>query len=83
MTILRTLRRYQLHGKLDKSWLNKVNFFSHVVSEARITMDHSKVEAVQEWKRPTNVFKVRSFLGLAGYYKRFVEDFSRIATLMT
>ena len=46
-------------------------------------MDHSKVEAVQEWKRPTNVFKVRSFLGLAGYYKRFVEDFSRIAALMT
>ena len=83
MTILRTLRRYQLHGKLDKSWLTKVNFFSHVVFEARITMDHSKVEPVQEWQRPTNVFKVRSFLGLAGYYKRFVKDFSRIAALMT
>ena len=83
MTILRTLRRYQLYGKLDKSWLTKVNFFSHVVSEAGITMDHSKVEAMQEWQRPTNVFKVRSFLGLAGYYKRFVKDFSRIAALMT
>ena len=85
MTTLRTLRRHQLYGKFDKSefWLTEVNFLGHVVSEAGITVDHSKVEAVQEWQRPINVFEVRSFLGLAGYYRRFVEDFSRIAAPMT
>ncbi|RVW60606.1 Retrovirus-related Pol polyprotein from transposon 17.6 [Vitis vinifera] len=65
VTTLGTLRRHQLYGKLDKSefWLTEVNFLGHVVSEAGIAVDHSKVEAVQEWQRPTNVFEVRSFLG--------------------
>ncbi|RVX13480.1 Retrovirus-related Pol polyprotein from transposon 17.6 [Vitis vinifera] len=85
VTTLITLRGHQLYGKLDKSefWLTEVNFLGHVVFEAGITIDHSKAEAVQEWQRPTNVFEVRSFLGLVGYYRRFVEDFSRIATPMT
>ena len=85
VTTLRTLRRHQLYGKLDKSefWLTKVNFLGHVVSKAGIEVDYSKVEAVNEWKRPTNVFEVRSFLGMAGYYRRFVEDFSRIVAPMT
>ena len=58
VTTLGTLRRHQLYGKLDKSefWLTEVNFLGHVVSEAGIAVDHSKVEAVQEWQRPTNVF---------------------------
>ena len=84
MTTLRTLRRHQLYGKLDKSelWLTEVNFLGHVVSET-VVVDHSKVEIVQEWQRPTNVFEVKSFLGLARYYRMFLEDFSRIATPMT
>ncbi|RVW98761.1 Transposon Tf2-2 polyprotein [Vitis vinifera] len=85
VTTPKTLRRHQLYGKLDKSefWLTEVNFLGHVVSKAGIIVDQSKVEAVQEWQRPTNVFEVRSFLGLVGYYRRFVEDFSRIAAPMT
>ena len=81
MTTLKTLRRHQLYGKLGKSefWLIEVNFLDPVVSETGIAMDHSKVEIVQEWQRPTNVFEVKSFLELAGYYKRFMEV-SRIAT---
>ena len=84
MTTLRTLRRHQLYGKLDKSelWLTEVNFLGHVVSET-VVVDHSKVEIVQEWQRPTNVFEVKSFLGLVRYYRMFLEDFSRIATPMT
>ena len=60
-----------------------MNFLGHVVFEVGIAVDHSKVEVVQEWKRLTNVFEVRSFLGLVGYYKRFMEYFFRIATPMT
>ena len=74
-----------MYGKLDKSefWLTEVNFLGHVVSETGIAIDHSKVEAIQDWQRPTNVFEVKSFLGLARYYRRFVEDFFGIAAPMT
>ena len=58
-------------------------FLGHVISRDGITVDPSKIEAVVNWVRSTNVSEVRSFLGLAGYYKRFVEGFSHIATPLT
>ncbi|GJS08197.1 putative nucleotidyltransferase, ribonuclease H [Tanacetum coccineum] len=64
-------------------WLSKVAFLGHIVSAEGITMDPAKVEAITKWPRPTSVTEVRSFLGLAGYYRRFVEGFSRLALPLT
>ncbi|RVW59794.1 Retrovirus-related Pol polyprotein from transposon 17.6 [Vitis vinifera] len=61
----------------------EIQFLGQMVSQEGISVDPTKVEAVTKWERPKNVFEVRSFLGLAGYYRRFVENFSRIACPMT
>ena len=53
------------------------------MSASGVSVDPEKVEAVMSWERPKSVFEIRSFLGLPGYYRRFIEDFSRIAALMT
>ena len=70
-----------MYGKFSKCefWLKEVKFLGHVISEIGVTVDPDKVETVMNWQRPKNVFEIRSFLGLAGYYRRFVEDFSRLA----
>jgi hypothetical protein len=83
--VLQILRDKKLYAKLKKCefWLNQVVFLGHVISKDGITVDPSKIEAVVSWDRPTNVSEVRSFLGLAGYYRRFVEGFSRIAAPLT
>ena len=81
--ILERLRAHQLYAKFSKCefWLKQVDFPGHVISAEGVAMDPAKVEAVLSWKQP--VSKIRSFLGLAGYYRRFIEDFSQIATPMT
>ena len=83
--VLQVLREKQLYGKFSKCefWLSKVPFLGHILSRDRISVDPSKVQEVMDWKAPTSVHEVRSFLGLAGYYRRFIPDFSKIAKPMT
>ena len=82
---LQTLRENQLYAKLEKCdfWLQEIQFLGHMVSQEGISMDPTKVEDVTKWERTKNVFEIHSFLRLAGYYRRFVENFSRIACPMT
>jgi hypothetical protein len=84
-TVLQILRERQLYAKLDKCdfWLTQVHFLGHVVSKDGLAVDPSKVEAVLRWERPRNATEVRSFLGLAGYYRRFIENFAKIASPLT
>ena len=83
--VLETLRKEQLYAKLSKCefWMNEVSFLGHIVSKEGIRVDPKKIEVVVEWKPPRNVIEVRSFLGLAGYYRRFVKGFSMTAAPMT
>ena len=72
--VLQTLRRHQLYAKFNKCefWLSRVGFLEHVVSADGIYVDPQKVEAVANWEQPTTVTEVRSFLGLVGYYRKFI-----------
>jgi hypothetical protein len=83
--VLQVLRENQLYAKLSKCdfWLDRVIFLGHVVSAEGIFVDPKKIKAILKWERPTNMTEIRSFLGLAGYYRRFVEGFSAIASPMT
>ncbi|EOY20476.1 Uncharacterized protein TCM_046344 [Theobroma cacao] len=83
--VLQTLREYRLYAKFSKCefWLESVAFLGHVVSKDGVQVDPKKVEAVEKWPRPTLFTEIRSFLGLAGYYSRFMKDFSKIVTPLT
>ena len=82
---LQVLREHHLYAKWSKCefWMTEVKFLGHVVSKEGISVDPTKMEAVLNWNRPKNVSEIRSFLGLAGYYRRFVKDFSRKAVPLT
>jgi hypothetical protein len=75
--VLQKLKENQLYAKLSKCefWLKEVSFLGHIISEGGISMDPSKVKDVLSWKTPQNVSDIRSFLGLAGYHRRFIEGF--------
>ena len=74
-----------MYAKFSKCefWLVEVGFLGHVVSSSGMSVDPGKVEAVMSWERPKSNFEIHSFLGLVGYYRRFIEDFSQLAALMT
>ena len=78
--VLQILRDHQLFSKC-KFWHTEVRFLGHVVSTSGMSVDLEKVEAVMSRERPKSVFEIHIFLGLARYYRRFIEDFSRLAHL--
>ena len=82
--VLTRRREYKLYAKFSKCefWLWKVPFLGHVLSKNGISVDPSKVQEVMDWKAPTSVHEVWSFLGLVGCYHRFIPDFSKITKPM-
>ncbi|XP_075521392.1 uncharacterized protein LOC142554614 [Primulina tabacum] len=84
-TVLQLLREKQLYAKLKKCefWLKQVSFLGHIVSRDGISVDPMKIEAIKQWPIHTAVFEMRSFLGLAVYYRRFTANFSKIALPLT
>ncbi|KAD2805415.1 hypothetical protein E3N88_38792 [Mikania micrantha] len=82
---LELLRKEKLYAKLSKCdfWIREVQFLGHVVNEQGIHVDKSKIEAIKNWEAPKTPTEVRQFLGLAGYYRRFIEGFSKIAQPLT
>jgi hypothetical protein len=84
-TVLQRLRDHHLYAKFSKCdfWLREIKFLGHTILQDEIAVDPEKVQEVMDWKPPTTVRQIQSFLGLAGYYRRFIPDFSRIAKPMT
>jgi hypothetical protein len=83
--VLQKLQEHRLYAKLSKCefWMKQVTFLGHVILKGGISVDPSKVQDVLSWNAPMSVSDIQSFLGLAGYYWRCIEGFSKISKLMT
>jgi hypothetical protein len=83
--VLEALRKNPFYAKMKKCafWLSEVSFLGHVINQHDISVDPNNVATMVKWQRPSNVTEIHSFLGLASYYRRFVQDFSIIAKPMT
>nr|GFC04204.1 reverse transcriptase domain-containing protein [Tanacetum cinerariifolium] len=83
--ILELLKKEELYAKFSKCefWISKVQFLGHVIDSQGIHVDPAKIASVNDWASPKSPTEIRQFLGLAGYYRRFIEGFSKIAKPMT
>ncbi|GJW30881.1 putative reverse transcriptase domain-containing protein [Tanacetum coccineum] len=83
--VLELLKKEQLYAKFSKCefWIPKVQFLGHVIDSRGIHVDPAKIESIKDWASPRSPTEIRQFLGLAGYYRRFIEGFSKIAKSMT
>ncbi|GJX11263.1 putative reverse transcriptase domain-containing protein [Tanacetum coccineum] len=83
--ILELLKKEKLYAKFSKCdfWIHIVQFLGHLIDNQGLHVDPAKIEAVKNWTSPTTPTKIRQFLGLAGYYQRFIKDFSKIAKSLT
>jgi hypothetical protein len=83
--VLKVLREHQLYAKLRKCsfYQKKIHYLGHIISKDGITVDPEKIEAIREWSTPKNVTEISSFMGLACYYRIFIEGFSNIAHPVT
>jgi hypothetical protein len=83
--VLQTLRKHKLYAKFDKCDFYKkvIEYLGHVISAEGIVVDLEKTKAIMEWPIPKDVVDIRSFMGITGYYRRFIEGFSKIAYPIT
>ena len=85
IVVLQTLREHQLYAKFSKCdfFMEEIQYLGHVITKEGIAVDPEKIRTIMEWPVPKDVADIRSFMGLAGYYRRFVEGFSRVAYPIT
>ena len=83
--VLERMREQKLFAKLSKCsfWQREIGFLGHIVSAVGVSVDHEKIQSIRDWPRPRSATEIRSFLGLAGYYRRFVKGFASMAKSMT